>query len=253
MALVAMAAAGLVGAGSAQAWGNPHPGGRGRAHARPAKVGVLLYGAGMMDGSEVQEVVVTLLALNQRGAQIVPIAPEGAQAEVVDHQSSAVTGERRDMLVESARLTHGGVVPLSKVNVDELDALVVPGGLGFTKSITTFARDGKDLQVDPAVAALLTTLHAQKKPIAFICITPIAAARLFGAEHPRLTLGTDPGMAAMLEGWGARPVRATAREVVVDGEARLVSSPAYMVGPDLATVAEGIDHAVEALLAMTRR
>jgi enhancing lycopene biosynthesis protein 2 len=249
MALVAVAAAAGLAAGNARAWGNPHTGAQPHHHRAAPRVGVLLYGAGMMDGSEVQEVVLTLLALEQGGAQVVAISPAGPQAEVVNHQTRAVvTSETRDMLIESARLTHGGVVPLSQVDPDTLDALIVPGGLGFTKSITTFARDGKDLQLDPAVSALLATLHAQRKPLAFLCITPIAAARLFGAEHPRLTLGTDPGMAAVLEALGARPVQATAQEVVVDGEARLVSSPAYMVGPDLSTVAVGIGRAVDALL-----
>ncbi len=231
------------------AWGNPHAGGS----AAP-RVGVVLYGAGMMDGSEVQEVVLTMLALDRAGAQVVFLAPAGDQADVVDHQTNAVVaGEARNMQVESARITHGGVLPLDQVEPEDLDALVIPGGLGFVKSVTSFGRDGMNMTYDPALGRLLGELHAQKKPIAFLCITPVLAAKLFGGEKPRLTLGTDPGMLGMLEAAGARPVPATAEEAVVDEDAGLVSSPAYVLGPSVAHVALGIERAVEGTLALVRR
>jgi enhancing lycopene biosynthesis protein 2 len=237
-------------ASSAFAWGAPHAGGA----AAPPRVGVLVYGAGMMDGSEVQEVVLTMLALERAGAQITYIAPGGDQAEVVDHQTNAVvTGAPRNMAVEAARITHGGVVALDQVEPEDLDALVLPGGLGFVKSVTTFGRDGMNMTWDPALGRLLEALHAQGKPIAFLCITPILAARLFGAEHPRLTVGTDPGMAALIEAVGARAVPATAEEAVVDEEARFVSSPAYMLGPSISHVAEGIGKAVARTLELAER
>ncbi len=234
-------------AASAQAWGNPH------AAQRPPRVGVLLYGAGMMDGSEVQEAVLTLLALDRAGAQIVPIAPSGNQAEVVNHQTgAAVAAEQRNMLVEAARLSHGGVAPLDSVQPEDLDALVIPGGLGFVKSVTTFGKDGASFSYDPALGQLLTDLHRQRKPLGFLCITPVLAAKLFGAEHPRLTIGGDAGMMAVMEGLGARAVPATAEEAVVDEEARLVSSPAYMVGPSVSHVAVGIEEAVARVLELIR-
>ncbi len=234
-------------ASGAHAWGNPH------VAQRPPRVGVLLYGAGMMDGTEVQEAVLTLLALDRAGAQIVPIAPSGNQAEVVNHQTSAaVSGEQRSMLVEAARISHGGVVPLESVQPEDLDALVIPGGLGFVKSVTTFGKDGAAFSYDPTLGQLLGELHRQGKPLGFLCITPILAAKLFGAEHPRLTIGPDAGMMALVEGMGARAVPATAEEVVVDADARLVTSPAYMFGPSVSHVAVGISKAVERVLELAR-
>ncbi len=235
-------------ASTALAWGNPHAGG---AAAAP-RVGVLVYGAGMMDGSEVQEVVLTMLALDRAGAQVTFLAPDGDQADVVDHQTGVVTGERRSMRVEAARITHGGVVPLEQVEPEDLDALIVPGGLGFVKGVTTFGQDGMGMRYDAALGRLLADLHAQRKPLAFLCITPVLAAKLFGAERPRLTLGTDPGLAALLASAGAEPVSATAEEVVVDERARLVSSPAYVLGPSVAHVAAGIQKAVERTLELVR-
>ena len=240
---VLLGAIALLAAAGARAWGNPH------AAPHPPRVGVLLYGAGMMDGSEVQEAVLTLLALDRAGAQIVPIAPAGNQAEVVNHQTgAAVTGEQRNMLAESARISHGKVVPLESVQPEDLDALILPGGLGFVKSVTTFGKDGAAFGYDPALGQLLTELHRQGKPLGFLCITPVLAARLFGAEKPRLTIGPDAGMMALIEGMGARAVPATAEEVVVDAEARIVTSPAYMVGPSVSHVAVGISQAVERVL-----
>jgi enhancing lycopene biosynthesis protein 2 len=237
-------------ASTALAWGNPHAGGA----AAPPRVGVLVYGAGMMDGSEVQEVVLTMLALDRAGAQVTFIAPGGDQADVVNHQTSAaVAGEHRSMLVEAARITHGGVVPLEQVEPEDLDALIIPGGLGFVKSVTTFGKDGMNMTYDPALGRLLSQLHAQHKPMAFLCITPVLAAKLFGGEHPRLTLGTDPGMAALLAGAGAQPVPATAEEAVVDEGARLISSPAYVLGPSISRVAIGIEKAVERTLELVRK
>jgi enhancing lycopene biosynthesis protein 2 len=240
-ALIAVSA--CLSATAAQAWGNVH------ATPHVPRVGVLLYGAGMMDGTEVQEAVLVLAALDRAGAQVVAIAPAGNQAEVVNHQTGqAVTGEQRNMLVEAARISHGGVVPLDTVQPEDLDALVLPGGLGFVKSVTTFGKDGAGFSHDPALGQLLVEMHRQRKPLGFLCITPILAAKLFGAEHPRLTIGTDAGMMSVIEGMGARPVAATAEEAVVDPEARIVTSPAYMLGPSISHVAIGISKAVERVL-----
>ena len=83
---------------------------------------------------------------------------------MVNHQTgAAVTGEQRNMLVESARISHGGVVPLEAVQPEDLDALVIPGGLGFVKSVTTFGKDGAAFSHDAALGQLLTELHAPEE------------------------------------------------------------------------------------------
>ena len=51
------------------------------------RIGVLLSGCGFLDGSEIQEATLTLLALDRRGVQVVPVAPSIEQSGVINHVS----------------------------------------------------------------------------------------------------------------------------------------------------------------------
>ena len=65
------------------------------------RVGVLLAGCGTHDGSEIGEALLTLLELERRGAQPVPLVPAGDQMHVVDHASGdESTGSTRAMDAE---------------------------------------------------------------------------------------------------------------------------------------------------------
>ena len=57
-----------------------------------AKVGVVLSGCGVFDGAEIHEAVLTLLALDRRGAEAVCMAPNVDQAHVVDHLTGQPVG-----------------------------------------------------------------------------------------------------------------------------------------------------------------
>lgn len=208
-------------------------------HRKP-RVGVFLYGAGVQDGSEIQEAVLTLLALEKAKAEVVVFAPDANQSDVVNHQTGKVVNEQRNMLSEAARISRGNVIALSEVKANELDAMIIPGGLGFIKSITSYAKDGINFVTNPALERLLIELHKQKKPLGFICITPIIAAKLFGSEHPKLTAGNNQDISAQIKSMGAQPVIATSKDVVVDKDTRIISSPAYMVDSTIAQVEIGI-------------
>jgi len=107
-----------------------------------AKIGVLLSGCGVMDGSEIHEATLTLYFLDKHGAEAVCIAPDKDQADVVDHLAGAATGESRNVLRESARIARGKVRAVGGVGVDELDGIVIPGGYGAAKNLCTFAVEG---------------------------------------------------------------------------------------------------------------
>ena len=68
------------------------------------RIGVLLSGCGLYDGSEIHEAVLTLLALDRAGAEIVCMAPDTDQYHVVNHMTQEVMEEKRNVLVESARI-----------------------------------------------------------------------------------------------------------------------------------------------------
>ena len=72
-----------------------------------AKVGVILSGCGFQDGAEIHEAVLALLALDRAGANVVVLAPDKPQADVVDHATGRATGEKRNVLSESARISRG--------------------------------------------------------------------------------------------------------------------------------------------------
>ncbi len=49
------------------------------------KIGVVLSGCGFYDGAEIQEAVVTLLALDRAGAEVELMAPDIDQLHLVNH------------------------------------------------------------------------------------------------------------------------------------------------------------------------
>jgi enhancing lycopene biosynthesis protein 2 len=218
---------------------------------RPKRIGVVLSGCGVQDGAEIHESVLTLLALDRAGAEIVCMAPDRDQADVVDHLTGQPTGERRTVRDEAARIARGKIRAVTAVRADELDGIVLPGGYGAAKNICTFAADGAACSVDPGVATLLRDLHAAGKPIAALCIAPAALAALFGKSlRPELTIGNDPGTAQAIESMGARHRAASVTEVVVDRQNRFVTTPCYMYDARLRDVATGAEKAVQELLAL---
>ncbi|HOC43321.1 MAG TPA: isoprenoid biosynthesis glyoxalase ElbB [Thermoanaerobaculales bacterium] len=215
------------------------------------KVGVILSGCGVYDGAEVHEAVITMLALDRRGADMVLCAPDVAQLHVVNHLTGEVVdGESRNVLVESARIARGVIRDVAAVSADELDALILPGGYGAAKNLCDFALAGPDCTVNPDVARLVRAVHAQGKPVAAVCIAPALLAKVLGEHQPKLTIGNDPATAGALEKMGARHVGCPVDGLVVDRERKLVSTPAYMLATRISEAAAGIEKAVDALLAM---
>jgi enhancing lycopene biosynthesis protein 2 len=214
-------------------------------------VGVVLSGCGFLDGAEIHEATCTLLSLDRRGATLVAMAPDVDQMHVVDHLKSApAEGQRRRVLAEAARLVRGQIVEMSAVQAKDLDALVFPGGYGVAKNLCTFAVDGRNMRVLPAVERLAREMRSAGKPAGYICIAPVIAARLFGSDGVKLTIGNDRDTAAAIESWGARHVECKVDEIAVDERLKIVSTPAYMLGPWIAPVAAGIDKLVSAVLEM---
>jgi enhancing lycopene biosynthesis protein 2 len=215
------------------------------------RVGVLLSGCGVLDGAEIHEAVCAMLALDRAGAEIVCLAPDRDQAAVVDHLRNVPVREKRNVLVEAARIARGKIRDVAKIGAADLDAVLLPGGFGAAKNLSTFADQGEKAQVDPGVAALLRELHAAKKPIAALCIAPAVVAAVLGREfHPDLTVGDDVATAKTLGALGARHVNADSTGVVVDRKNRIVTSPCYMLATRISQVAEGAEKAVRALLEM---
>jgi len=214
-------------------------------------VGVILSGSGFLDGAEIQEATLTLLFLDRRGAKVTAMAPNVAQMHVVDHvKGQPASGENRNVLAEAARITRGAIADVKTVKASDLDALILPGGYGAAKNLCTFATEGVKLQVNPDVERLVRDMAAAGKPIGFICISPVIAAKVLGSKKVKLTIGNDPATAAALNALGAVHVDALVDQIVVDEKNKVVSTPAYMLGPSIAPVSAGIEKLVAAVLEM---
>jgi len=216
------------------------------------KVGVILSGCGVYDGSEIHESVITMLALDREGAEMLLCAPDIEQMHVVNHLTGDVAeGESRNVLVESARIARGSIRDIATVSADEIDALILPGGFGAAKNLCDFAVQGSSCTVDEGVARLVREVHAQSKPIAAVCIAPALIARVLGGENPSLTIGSDFDTAEALESMGADHVTCPVRECVVDEKHRIITTPAYMLAQSMSEAAEGIEKTVRELLRLT--
>ncbi len=216
------------------------------------RIGVVLSGCGVMDGSEIHEATLTLYFLDKHGAEIVCMAPDKDQADVVDHTQGKMVSEKRNVLRESARIARGAIRDIAKVDAGEIEGVILPGGYGAAKNLCTFAADGARCTVDPGVSRLLRDVHEQGKPIGALCIAPALVAALFGSEHVDLTIGSDPGTASALEEMGARHVAAGTSDVVVDEKRRIVSTPCYMTARSISEAGEGIEKAVLKVLELAK-
>jgi len=216
------------------------------------RIGVVLSGCGVFDGSEIHEAVLTLLAIHRAGAVAVCMAPNIKQHHVINHLTGQeAADETRNVLVESARIARGKIRDVASVKAAEIDGLILPGGFGTAKNLCDYAFKEAGCEVQPVVERLVREVHAAGKPIGFICIAPVLAAKLFGTEHPQLTIGTDKGTGGHIEKMGARHVDCPVTGFVVDCKRKLVSTPAYMLANNLGEVAEGVEKLVCALLEMT--
>lgn len=219
------------------------------------RIGVILSGCGVFDGSEVHEAVLTLLCLDRAGAEYECFAPDKPQAAVINHLTrQPVAGPSRNVLEESARIARGRVRDLASAKGSEPDGWVLPGGFGAARNLCDFAEKGAAATADPQTARVLREAHAAGRPIGLLCIAPAIAAVVFGGTiHPTLTIGRDPQTASALEKMGARHLGCAVTELAVDHQHRIVSSPAYMEGKSISEVFDGIQRLVETVLELARR
>ncbi len=218
-----------------------------------SRVAVCLSGCGVFDGSEIHEAVLTLLALDQAGAEVLCCAPNVDQAAVIDHLTRGpAAGTGRNVLVESARIARGNIVDLAEVKASQIDALIFPGGFGAAKNLCDFADKGPECTVNPQVERLVDEMLDAGKPIGAICIAPAMLARIVGSRgmHPHMTIGNDKGTAAAMEKMGVRHQDCPCESCVVDEAHKIVTTPAYMLGTGPAMVSAGIRQLVEETLRM---
>ena len=88
--------------------------------------------------------------------------------------------DERNVLIESARIARGNIENLSRLTADKFDCLVIPGGFGAAKNLSTFATEGTHCRVNSDVERVIKEFHRANKPIAFCCISSVIAVRVLG-------------------------------------------------------------------------
>ena len=210
------------------------------------KFAVVLSGCGVFDGAEIHEATLSLLAIAKKGGSYQIFAPDINQHHVINHITGEEMDETRNVLVESARIARGNIHKLDEFKASEFDALLLPGGFGAAKNLSTWAFEGAEAKVLPEVEEAIRNMLSLKKPVGAMCISPVILAKVLGEVH--LTIGNDDSTIDAMESLGAKHVYTSHGEVVVDPDHNLVSTPCYMLDATIDQIAEGADNIVDALL-----
>lgn len=213
------------------------------------KVAVILSGCGVFDGAEIYEATLVQLRLDEAGAVFQCMAPNVDQMHVVNHVTGEDMHETRNVLVEAARLCRGDIVDLGQANPRDYDAVIVPGGFGVAKNLSSFAVDGTDMSVNEDLVKFVQGVHQQGKPVGLVCIAPALAPKLFGAGV-KCTLGSsDDDAAKAVVAMGGEHEACGVGEISIDEANKLVTTPAYMLAGRISEASAGITKLVEAVLA----
>ncbi|MCS5709671.1 isoprenoid biosynthesis glyoxalase ElbB [Candidatus Berkiella cookevillensis] len=213
------------------------------------KIAVVLSGCGVMDGSEIGEAILTLLAIDKAGAQYQCFAPNIDQVHVINHLTQTEMPEKRNVLVEAARIARGEIKDLKEITASDFDAVIFPGGFGAAKNLCDFAFEGTHCHVNEGVSQLVAAMHAAQKPVGFICIAPAMIPKLYPTQT-KLTIGTDKPTADKLSAMGGQHIACPVTDIVVDKTHKVVSTPAYMLANRISEAQLGIEKLVTEILAM---
>lgn len=209
------------------------------------KFAIILAGSGVYDGAEIHEATLTMLAIMQQGGTYKIFAPDISQHHVINHLTGEEMDETRNVLIESARIARGEIKDLKEFNAGNFDALIIPGGFGAAKNLCNFAVKGADCEVNPEVARAIKDMHAAKKPIGALCISPVIIAKVLGEVE--LTVGQDEGTIEKVEEMGGQHISTTHGDVVYDSDHNVFTTPCYMLEANILQIYEGTSNIVEAM------
>jgi enhancing lycopene biosynthesis protein 2 len=209
-------------------------------------VAVVLSGCGVFDGSEINEVVLSLLALEEEGASYQCFAPDKNQYHVLDHTQGTEMDESRNVMIEAARITRGKIAPLAKLDATKFDALLVPGGFGVAKNLSDFAFKGESVSIAPEFLKVMSDFKLAGKPAGYMCIAPVLLPKVY--PEITCTIGQDAETAAVIENLGGKHIDCAVDGIVVDSQYKVVTTPAYMLAQSISEANQGIQKLVAKLV-----
>ncbi len=210
------------------------------------KFAVVLSGCGVYDGAEIHEATLSMYAIVKQGASYDVFAPDMEQHHVINHLKGEEMDEKRNVMIEAARIARGNVKPLDQFDPADYDALLFPGGFGAAKNLSTFAFEGPDCKVQVDVEKAIRGMHKTGKPIAALCIAPVLLAKVLG--DVKITIGQDKGTAEAVVNMGASHENTDHGEVLIDSANKLFTTPCYMLDATIAQIGDGAENVVRAVL-----
>ena len=210
------------------------------------KIAVILSGCGVYDGAEIHEATLSLLAIARAGATYQCFAPDMEQAHVINHLTGEEMHEKRNVLVEAARIAKGNIQSLKDFNAKDYDAILFPGGFGAAKNLCTFAFDGTNCKVNPDVENAIKATAIEKKPIGALCISPVLITKVL--RNIEVTIGQDEGTASAIINFGGIHRPADHGEIVIDKSNKVVTTPCYMLDATIDQIADETEKVVNAIL-----
>ena len=125
---------------------------------------------------------------------------------------------------------------MADLSAADYDALLIPGGFGAAKNLCSFGFDGAEMTVHEDIEKVLREFKQGDKVIGLTCIAPIIAAKVFGNDGVKLTLGGRSsnfpyaGSIDAAASFGADMREMNVSEVCTDWNNNMITTPAYMQG-----------------------
>ncbi len=212
------------------------------------KIALILSGCGFKDGSEINEAVLTMLAIEEQTCSYQCYAPDIDQHHVVNHITDEEMKETRNVLIESARIARGNIKNLNDLRSNDYDAVVVVGGFGVAKNLSNFAFDSENFKVNELVINKISDFKDNKLPCGFICIAPILIGKIFTDNHVKATIGNDESTSSFLKKQGVNHLQCAVNGAIVDDFNKVVSTPAFMLANNISEARSGISILVEKVI-----
>jgi len=212
------------------------------------KIAVVLAGCGVFDGAEIHEATLTLYSIVKNGGMYEIFAPDIEQHHVINHITGKEMPEKRNVLIESARIARGKIKNLSEFKANDFNALIFPGGFGVAKNLCSYAFEGTNCKINHDVEKAIRSMAEQNKPIGALCISPVLLAKVL--SNVEITIGQDKSTLDDVKKMGATHKETTHGEVIIDKKNKIVTTPCYMLDASIGQIGDGANNLVKALFEM---
>jgi enhancing lycopene biosynthesis protein 2 len=216
--------------------------------ANSKKIAVILSGCGVFDGAEIHEATLTLYAIAKEGAEYEIFAPDIDQLHVINHITGKEMKETRNVLIESARIARGNIRDLPYYKAADFDGLIFPGGFGVAKNLSDWVSKGSECTVISGIIQAIRDTVDAGKPLAALCISPVLLAKVL--KDAEITIGDDPSTIAAIEAAGAKHIKTSHGEIVVDKKYKTVTSPCYMLDASIDQIGTAAEMVVREMMKM---